>query len=448
VNHPTPGTIAAMSVPESEIVLDQASRGYERWRDLPLDVRTSLLVAMAGVLSREQESVARQITLDMAKPITQARAEVAKTVDLLGWFAEHGPNMLADEPTTIGPEARIVYESTGVVLSVQPWNFPIWQPMRVAVPVLLGGNGCVIKPAPITTPSARLLERLWQRAGLPEGVFAVLETDEQDTVRAISHRAVSGVTVTGGTRAGSAIAAAAGQAIKKSTLELGGSDAFIVLPDADLDVAAREAVVSRFQNAGQVCIAAKRIIVHDQIHDPFVEALVRHVRDLTIGDPFDESTTVGPLARPDLVDTIEHQVRATLDGGATLVCGGRRLPGNFYEPTVLTGVIPGMACFDEEVFGPVAPVVRVADVTAAAKLANQTPFGLSASIWTSNPDTAADLAHRLRVGGVFVNRIAVSDPRIPIGGVGLSGYGRELSHFGVHEFTNPKVVWHAAEASR
>lgn len=418
-------------------------KGYEEWKSVAVQDRVGVLKAIAGLLRDESERVAATITAEMGKPIVQARAEVAKAATVLDWYAEHGPSMLRDEPTTIGSEARVTYQPLGPVLAIEPWNFPVWQVMRGGITILLGGNAYVLKPAPTTVGCALVIEELWNRAGLPDGAFSVLNAEPDVVSAAIRHQAVAAVTLTGSVGAGSAVAAQAGREVKKVVLELGGADPFIVLADADLDAATDAAIYGRFQNSGQVCIAAKRIIVEEPIAAQFTAKFAAKVKDLVVGDPTDEATFVGPIARADLRDEIDRQVQDTVAQGGTVLTGGSTIdgPGFFYQPTVLAGVKPGMTAFDQEIFGPVAGVIVAADRNDAVRLANLSEFGLSASVWTRDNEAAQEVAAALEVGGVFINRFSVSDPRIPIGGVKKSGFGRELSHHGVHEFMNIKAIW-------
>jgi len=428
---------------ESDRLLKAASAGQREWAGAGVPTRAGVLARMAVELRAAADSLAELITAEMGKPITQARAEVAKSAATLDWYAEHGPAMLADEPTAVGPDVIVVYEPLGTVLAIQPWNFPVWQVIRGASTILLGGNGYLLKPAPTTVGCARALAELWSRAGLPAGAFTVLNADLPLVAEAIARDEVAAVTLTGSVAAGAAVAALAGRAVKKTVLELGGSDPFVVLADADLERAVRAAVEARFANSGQVCLAAKRLIVERSIAAEFADRLVAAVEALVTGDPGDATTFVGPLARADLREEIAAQVRRAGEQGARALIGGRApdRPGYFYEPTVLAGVTPGTVAFDQELFGPVAAVSIADDVEDAIRLANRSEFGLSASIWSADLDRARRLARRLDVGGVFVNRIPGSDPRVPIGGVKRSGYGRELSHHGVREFLNAKTVW-------
>jgi succinate-semialdehyde dehydrogenase len=420
-----------------------AQAGQQVWRATAIADRTAVLERMAAGLRREREQLAHTITTEMGKPSRQSSSEIDKSAATLEWYAAHGPAMLVDQPTTAGPGVRVVHRPLGVVLSVQPWNFPVWQVIRSAVGILLGGNAYLLKPAPTTVGCALALADLWTEAGLPPGAFTVLNVHHEQVADVIGHPAVAAVTVTGSVGAGAAVAASAGAAVKKAVLELGGSDPFIVLKDADLDAAADAAVASRFQNTGQVCLAAKRLIVEDAVASEFTDRIVSRVARLVVGDPQAENSDIGPLARADLREEIHRQVTASVGQGGRLLTGGAPVdgPGYFYRPTVIDEVRPSMVAFREELFGPVAVIVRAEDAAEALTLGNDSPFGLSASVWTNDPASAARLAEDLEVGGVFVNRVPASDPRIPIGGVKQSGFGRELSSYGVHEFMNIKTVW-------
>ncbi|MEK1906290.1 MAG: aldehyde dehydrogenase family protein [Pseudomonas sp.] len=427
-----------------EASLQAVHDGFRAWRVAPLTRRVAALRSMAGALRDNAEALARTSCAEMGMPISQARAEVAKCAALCDWYAEHGPAMLAEESTQVEHDrARVAYLPLGPVLAVMPWNFPFWQVMRGAVPILLGGNSYLLKHAPNVMGSATLLTRIWRESGLPAGVFELINVTPELVSRSIADPRIAAVAVTGSVGAGAAIAAQAGAALKKCVLELGGSDPFIVLADADLDEAVKAAVVGRFQNNGQICIAAKRIILEAPIAEAFTQRFVAAVSALKIGDPQDESTYLGPMARADLRDELDGQVRASLEEGASLLLGGHPLegPGNYYAPTVLGDVQPGMTCFCEEIFGPVASLIIARDAEHAIELANDSEFGLGGSLWSRDTDNAMTLARRIVSGAVFINGYAASDPRVPIGGVKKSGYGRELSHFGLREFLNVQTVW-------
>ncbi|TJY66177.1 NAD-dependent succinate-semialdehyde dehydrogenase [Arthrobacter sp. CAU 1506] len=436
-------TYPYLDAPGISDVVKSAVQGFTVWRNTTPTKRVAVFRRLAQFLRRDTDNLAGVITAEMGKPVTQARAEVNKCADMLDWYAENGPAMLGDQSTTIGPEAYISYLPTGTVLAIMPWNFPLWQILRGAVPIMLGGNGYLLKPATNVVGCALKLEALWEEAGLPEGAFAVLNCDRDQIPGIIHHPAITGVALTGGTLAGQSVAAEAGRALKKVILELGGSDPFIVLADADLDSAAQAAATGRMTNAGQVCISAKRIIVERAVYAEFTAKLTRHVESFKIGDPRDPDTFIGPMAKEEALLEVDNQVRRAVEEGAELLTGGHRLPrpGSFYAPTVLAGVTESMAVFQEEVFGPVATVILAEDTEDALAKANNSEFGLSAAIWTKDNTKARQMARQIDAGGVFINGPSVSDPRIPIGGVKKSGFGRELSYLGVHEFTNIQAVW-------
>jgi len=433
---------------ESEAALDaalaRAAAGFSRWRRTALEQRSQLLIALAQALRDKATAMAEMITLEMGKPVTQARGEIEKCAQLCLWYAEHGPAMLSAEPTQVeGGKARIEYRPLGPILAVMPWNFPIWQVLRGAVPTLLAGNTFVLKHAPNVMGSAYLLLDAFKRADFPEGVFEVINVTPDGVSRAIADPRIAAVTLTGSVRAGMAIGAQAGAALKKCVLELGGSDPFIVLNDADLDEAVKAAVIGRYQNTGQVCAAAKRLIVEQGVVEAFTHKFVEATRRLVVGEPMSADTYIGPMARFDLRDELDQQVQDTLAQGATLLLGGKKAegPGNFYEPTVLADVTDQMTSFKQELFGPVASIITARDAAHALELANDSEFGLTATVYTADLELARKLADELETGGVFINGYSASDPRVSFGGVKKSGFGRELSHFGVREFCNAQTVW-------
>lgn len=424
--------------------LDRSQAGFGQWRKESVLKRSSILERMGAVLRANAAAYANVITCEMGKPITQARAEIEKCAGLCDWYARNAAGVCADQPTQIpNGKAYVSYLPIGPILAVMPWNFPFWQVMRGAVPIIASGNVYVLKHAPNVMGCATLIKEAWRLAGLPESVFELLNVGPEGVSTAIAHRHVAAVTVTGSGRAGSAIAAQAGAVLKKTVLELGGSDAFVVLADAPLEAAAQAAVNARFLNSGQVCLAAKRIILEAPIAQTFTNIFLGLVDALKCGDPMLADTFVGPLARKDLRDVLDRQVQSSIDKGANVVMGGHavRGPGNYYEPTVLKDVADDMPVFNEETFGPVAALTIASDLRHAISLANRSEYGLSAALWTRDVDQAKALARELEVGGVFINGYAASDPRVPIGGVKHSGYGRELSHFGIHEFMNAQTVW-------
>lgn len=436
---------AYQTAEEVEALLEQNASAFRLWRATPLRERVAAYRRLAQILRERTDSLAGLITAEMGKTFSAARAEVEKCAATLDWIADNGPAVLADEPVSVdnGDQVYVSYLPVGSILAVMPWNFPLWQVIRASGPIMLSGNGFILKHAPNVMGSAYALQDAYESAGFPAGLFANLVTDNETVARVIEDDRVAAVTLTGSMRAGSAVAAIAGRALKKSLLELGGSDAFIVLADADIDQAVRAAVEARFQNAGQVCLAAKRFILEAPIAEAFTQKFVAAVSQLKVGDPMDPQTRVGPMARKDLRDELHHQVERTLEAGATLLLGGYKLEGsgNFYAPTVLGNVAPGMAAFDEETFGPVAAVSVADNAEHAIELANSSDYGLGGNLWTADIQRGQRIARRLETGGVFINGFSATNARIPVGGVKKSGYGRELSHFGLREFTNPQAVW-------
>ena len=445
VNPATGETLAAYPWATShdvERAIAQADTGFRQWRRESVAHRAQKLRDLGAALRSRAEEMAQTISREMGKPIMQARAEVAKSASLCDWYAEHGPAMLHPESTQV-ENAVIEYRPLGPVLAVMPWNFPLWQVLRGAVPILLAGNSYLLKHAPNVLGSAELIGKVFADAGFPEGVFGWVNATNDGVSQAINDRRIAAVTVTGSVRAGGAIGAQAGAALKKCVLELGGSDPFIVLNDADLDLAVNAAVAGRYQNTGQVCAAAKRFIVEAGVADAFTQRFVDAVKALKMGAPEEEDNYIGPMARFDLRDELHQQVQATLAEGATLLLGGEKLAGsgNYYAPTVLGGVTPQMTAFRQELFGPVAAITVANDAAHALQLANDSDFGLSATVFTANDALAETFSRELECGGVFINGYSASDARVAFGGVKKSGFGRELSHFGLHEFCNVQTVW-------
>jgi len=424
--------------------LERAGAAFRSWSLRPVSERTDLLRALADVLRSGLASHAELMTAEMGKPIAQAEAEVGKCATTCEWYADHAAALLKPEPAATEATASYVrFDPLGVVLAVMPWNFPFWQVIRCAAPALAAGNTVVLKHASNVPGCALALEEAFRKAGFPEGAFTTLLVPARAVGEVIAHPAVRGVSLTGSEAAGRQVAALAGASLKKTVLELGGSDAFVVLADADVEHAAAQAALARTINNGQSCIAAKRFIVEEPVAARFEAAFIASMAALRLGDPRDRAVQVGPLARPDLVDELEDQVRRTVAAGAALRLGGQRQEGTgcYFPPTVLTGVEPGMAAFDEETFGPVAPVIRARDAEHALELANRSRYGLGGSIWTADVERGCALAARFEAGAVFVNETVKSDARVPFGGVKCSGYGRELAAFGLREFVNVKAVW-------
>ncbi|HBS6071005.1 TPA: succinate-semialdehyde dehydrogenase [Klebsiella aerogenes] len=446
--NPTTGEVVSSLPWSTEQQVDSAialaQQGFRQWRQVTVADRAAALRKVGSAMRARGEELAQMISLEMGKPIAQARGEVSKSANLCDWYAEHGPAMLATEATQVEDNKAVIeYRPLGPILAVMPWNFPVWQVLRGAVPILLAGNSYLLKHAPNVMGSAQLLGELFAKAGLPTGVFGWINATNEGVSQIINDDRIAAVTVTGSVRAGRAIGAQAGAALKKCVLELGGSDPFIVLNDADLDEAVKAAVVGRYQNSGQVCAASKRFIVEAGIADAFTKKFVAAVAALKMGDPRDEQNYIGPMARFDLRDELHQQVEATLKEGATLLLGGEKIAGagNYYAPTVLANVTPEMTGFRQELFGPVATISEARDAAHALELANDSEFGLSATVFTSSSAEAERFARGLECGGVFINGYSASDARVAFGGVKKSGFGRELSHFGLHEFCNIQTVW-------
>jgi len=423
--------------------LSQVHEAFSTWRKSSFDQRSAALLAIARELRADKSRWAGMITAEMGKPIIEAEAEIEKCAWNCDFYAESAEGFLTPEPAEIGvTESYVAFEPLGVVLAIMPWNFPFWQVVRFLAPALMAGNTAVLKHASNVPRAALAIEEAVQRAGLPEGVFRTLLVPGSGVEPLIGDPRVHAITLTGSSEVGERVASAAGRNLKKQVLELGGSDPFVVLADADLDAAAKMAARARNQNSGQSCIAAKRFIVEEGVADQFVEKFAAAVKALQVGDPTARETNVGPLARGDLRESLVTQVDASLKQGAHAIIGGKVLDGRgfFYAPTVLDGVTFDMPAFREETFGPVAAVVRARDADDAVSLANDSEYGLGAALWTSDLARAKLLARRIEAGAVFVNGMVASDPRMPFGGVKRSGYGRELGAFGIREFTNIQTI--------
>jgi succinate-semialdehyde dehydrogenase/glutarate-semialdehyde dehydrogenase len=424
-----------------------AAGAFRAYAAVPLEHRALWMRKLAAILEAEIEELALLITQEMGKPLEAARQEIIKCADACVYFADHAARILASESIpTEDHHSYVRWDPLGVILAVMPWNFPFWQVFRFLAPALMAGNVGLLKHAPNVPQCAIAIESLVRRAGFPRGAFQTLliETNQVETI--LGDERIAAVTVTGSEAAGRAIAAQAGWLIKKSVLELGGSDPFIVMPSANLDLAIETAVRARTVNSGQSCIAAKRFIVHDSIYEEFESRFVAGMEAIRVGDPMKDTTDIGPLSTARAVDHLEAQVQAAKSAGARVLTGGERMlgEGNYFEPTVLTGVPRTAPVYREELFGPVAMLFRVQDLDEAIELANDTPFGLAASAWTRDPNEQQRFISELQCGGVFLNAMVASDPRLPFGGIKRSGYGRELSAAGMREFLNAKTVVIAA----
>lgn len=425
--------------------IEQTHKTWQDWRKSSWKHRAACMQAAANILRRKKEEYGRLITVEMGKPIVEAVAEVEKCAWVCDYYAEHAEHFLKDEPVeTDASRSFVSYQPLGVVLAVMPWNFPFWQVFRFAAPALMAGNAGLLKHASNVPRCAQAIEELFKEADFPEGLFTNLYLPGSEVEKIIAHPLVRAVTLTGSGPAGGAVAAAAGKHIKKSVLELGGSDAYLILEDADVAAAAKICASSRLINSGQSCISAKRFVLVPEVYDEFLEAFKNHMAAAAMGNPFEAGTKVGPLARHDLRDELHQQVEKSIALGAKCILGGTvpNDPGAFYPPTILTNVQPGMPAWEEELFGPVASIIRAADERDAIRIANASSFGLGAAVFTSDSERGMLIARdELEAGACFVNGLVKSDPRLPFGGIKLSGYGRELSLHGLREFVNVKTVW-------
>lgn len=447
INPATGETFATTRVWTDEAVeqaLVQCERQAKLWAQSGFSERRALLEAVADRLESERDRLAGLVTSEMGKLASEARSEVDKCAWVCRYYAEHAERFLADDNVqTDAQRSLVAHQPLGAVLAVMPWNFPLWQVFRFAAPAVAAGNVGLLKHASNVMLCSEAIEGIFNHAGAPQGLFTQLPIKSAKVGELIDDPRVAAVTLTGSEPAGRAVAGRAGKALKKSVLELGGSDPFIVLEDADLDLAVKKAVQSRYMNAGQSCIAAKRFIVVEAVADAFERRLADAVKALKPGDPNDDDTRLAPMARADLRDEIHAQVEDAIKHGAKLLTGGKAVegPGFFYQPTVLSGITPDMRAYGEELFGPVASLFRVKGEARAIELANDSDFGLGGSVWTRDRDRGIAIARRLECGCAFVNELVKSDPRVPFGGVKMSGYGRELSHHGIREFVNAKTIW-------
>lgn len=424
--------------------LTAAVTAQQEWRKVAVEERVGLLTEMARVLRAGKAKYAAMVTAEMGKPIAESEGEIEKCAYNCDFYAEHAAAYLADEAVpSNATESVVAFDPLGVVLAIMPWNYPFWQFFRFAAPAFAAGNGAILKHANNVPQCALAIEEIMREAGCPEGLFATLLISPSKVAGIIADDRIAAVTLTGSTEVGAIVASQAGKALKKQVLELGGSDPFIVLADADLEEAAAVAVKARYINVGQSCVNAKRFIVEEAVADRFVELFCQGVAKLKVGEPTERDTNIGPMARENLMTALHDQVERTLKAGATLKAGGKPLdrPGYYYPPTVLDDVRPDMVAFCEETFGPVAAIIRVKDAEEAIRLANQTEFGLGSAIWTKDLNRARKLARDVDAGAVFINGMVASDPRYPFGGIKRSGYGRELGVYGIREFVNIKTVW-------
>ena len=429
---------------QTEVAIEKTWQAFLSWRQSGFSERSGLLLRAAKILDEEKKDLARLMSEEMGKPILQAKAEIEKCALACVYYAENAEKILAAEvvATDLG-RSYVRFDPLGPILAVMPWNFPFWQVFRFAAPALMAGNVCLLKHASNVPGCAQRIGEIFSQAGYPEHVFTTLRIGSNLVEKLIDHPLIRAVTLTGSELAGRKVAEQAGRNLKKVVLELGGSDPFIVLADAPMELCLPTAVNARMINNGQSCIAAKRFIVEEHVLDLFRSKFVAAVSALKVGDPLDESNALGPLARADLIDELERQVQESVRCGARILTGGKRLsdrPGFYFQPTVLDNVLPGMPAYDEELFGPVAALISAKNAEDAVRIANDTAFGLGASIWTRDLDRAETMAAAIDAGMVFVNGLVKSDPRLPFGGVKTSGFGRELSHYGIKEFVNIKTV--------
>ena len=435
------GSHTALTKEEVSSKLDKGQKAFQSWRKTPLSERTGLLKKVASILRDNAEEYAKMITFEMGKPISESLSEVNKCAWVCDYYAENAAAFLADE--TIATDAShsfVKHDPIGSVLAIMPWNFPFWQVFRFAAPTLTAGNTGLLKHAPNVFGCAKQIEEIFIKAGYPPYVFQNLVVHHDLTEYIISHDSVQAVTLTGSERAGSAVAEIAGRHLRKSLLELGGNNSFIVCEDADIDKAVKTAITARMLNCGQSCIAAKRFILVEGIYDEFVAKFTDVVSNLKSGDPMDETTQVGPLARKDLADQLNRQVEESVKQGAKLLLGGHQR-GCYHEPTILGNVVPGMTAFNEETFGPLAAMIKAKDIDHAFELSEQSRYGLGVTICTTDTEKALSLADRVSDGAYFINELVKSDPRLPFGGTKKSGYGRELAKDGMMEFVNRKTVY-------
>ncbi|MCG8476960.1 MAG: NAD-dependent succinate-semialdehyde dehydrogenase [Cytophagales bacterium] len=429
---------------ETDLIVQQAHSAWKNWKDLPLASRCEHMLSLEKVLVKKREEYARLITLEMGKIYSEAIGEIDKVAMYCRFYAREAPRILADEKVSLEQvsHAQISFEALGVLLAIMPWNVPFWQAMRFAIPAIIAGNTVLLKHASNVTGCSLALEKAFLDAGFPQHVFQSVLLQGAETEPLISHPLVKGVTITGSEQAGSRVAMAAGKSLKKSVLELGGSDAFIVLEDADMQACAPKAFQARFANCGQVCISAKRFLVHEEKLEEFIQLQKRLAEQQIIGDPSEKTTTYGPMVSEKALQEIDRQVQESVRMGARIVYGGHRInrQGCYYAPTILRDVTPDMPVFREETFGPIMAITKIADEDEAVRLANDSDYGLGGNIWTQDIERGIQLSRRIESGSVFINSFTQSIPALPFGGIKKSGYGREMSHYGIKEFMNIKTI--------
>jgi len=437
-------TFEAYSVNQVNEIIELSQNVFFTWRKVSFEEKKKLMKNAAEILRKKKEEFGKLLTLEMGKTLLQAIAEVEKCAWVCDYYAQNSESILKDElVTTDASESFVRFDPLGIVLAVMPWNFPFWQVFRFAAPALMAGNVCLLKHASNVPMSALAIENIFALAGFPKEVFRALLLESSAVESLINNPKVKAVTLTGSEPAGKKVAAVCGNVLKKTVLELGGSDPFIVLEDADIETAVKTAVTARLINNGQSCIAAKRFIVVEKIYNEFEEKFVDLMKKVKVGNPMNADTELGPIAREDLLYELEDQVKRSVSSGAKVLCGGKKIIGDgfFFEPTIIANVLPGTPAYEEEIFGPVAVLIKAKDEVDAIKIANDSLFGLGASLWTKDLQKAKMLATKIESGSVFINGMVKSDPRLPFGGIKNSGYGRELSHYGIKEFVNIKTVW-------
>lgn len=434
-----------MEIGEVDSIIQKANTAQQEWKTRSFDERAGYLRIIASILKERKDELAELMAKEMGKPLAQGVGEAEKCARVCEYYAENAEDFLEDDVIeSDASKSYVTFNPMGVVLAIMPWNFPFWQLFRFAAPALMAGNGAILKHSTNTTGSALEIEKIIHDAGIPKDLFRTIVRDKSGMKEVIQHEEIAAVTLTGSTRAGKIVAAQAGESLKKTVLELGGSDPYVILEDADLKKTAETCATSRLINSGQSCIAAKRFIVTEKVYDEFVEEFTQIMKSKKVGDPFEEATDVGPQAREDLRDELHEQVQKSVEKGAKVLLGGKKPEGTgaYYPVTVLENVRPGMPAYEEELFGPVAAIIKVKDEQEAIKVANDTSFGLGAAVFSKDIEKAEEIAAtKLEAGCCFVNEFVKSDPRLPFGGIKQSGYGRELSLYGIREFVNTKTVY-------